>query len=270
MRLRTSEWLELYVFTPGRRAWALRQLVAAARGEQALATLADTAEAAATADVALQLDLQAWEVAKADVRGREATARLVGADQTRDRALIGLFRDCQNKVGMEDAAVASAAGAILVQVFPGGVEQIIQKPFVEQTVTVEPLLARLQTGDLKDHVANAGVAGWVTTAAQRNQEFATLYADLGVDRAGRWDALKARDAAGQEAFADLIVDALAATRTNPALRTKLLGEVERQQTELREIYRRRQGRLADVDANTGRPSDPPPSDPPPSDPTPTA
>jgi hypothetical protein len=250
-RTDTPELVSYYRSTPGRRAFASSQVVAAAGTDYP--EVAALAKDAHTHDEGVIVTQRKWLQSREDAAGAESNAEVVAAERSCDRIVGSLFRVLQ-ELSTLSSPRGGAAKRVLRAYFSGGAEAITGLSFAEEATTIGVMLTGLAGPDAahRADVETAGVDDYITELATAHARFDAALRGQKAQRVITWDEVRTQDKAGQTLFADLIVAILYFTRgpDKAADRQRLLHPIEVQNEALRELYRTRRN-VADVDPNTG-------------------
>ncbi|MEM9459374.1 MAG: hypothetical protein AAGF11_34665 [Myxococcota bacterium] len=245
------DYLDLYVFPTGRRAFAQRQIAQRA-GARGLTTIASHAEAAvAHEEQTLQLELQRKSAGTSAARFSPETLKL---DNVLDKKITGLdgFLDSQERLYGEDSEPGQAAATIRRAILADGAAAITQLSFEQQSEAVDAMLTRLDQEDLADSLAL--VAG-LTAHIEQVRDCHAAYRDAlskDVARGPNREQLRTMQTQGQELLAQSVVLVLAHHIASQDLEItrELLAPIDRQSEAIRNARRRRR-RPTDVDPTTG-------------------
>jgi len=241
--------LNLYRFTPGRRAWMLARIADAAT-EAGLAELAADAKSRIAAEKALAADLRTWTTVRAATEATEVSQKLVGLDQQRD-AILGAFDAFLGALaGRSSRPAGQAAGRLQRAVLPEGSRKIITLPYPDETTSIEAMVEALED-PLAGDVTTAGAGDWVAELKTANGDFETQYNRLTASRRVDFKTLRVRDEALQATFLRLISKVVGASTDDGQLAT-LLDSVAVQQAAMKALYQGRRT-ITDVDVETGDP-----------------
>ena len=250
--------LNLYVFSTGRRLFALQQVQKLAK-DRGLADLdAHIAGALQHDGQTLALEKQ-WETSGASAPKGEA-ARI---DTLVDRTLSALRDAAQAQAeGAEPGdEIAEMADAFLKTLFPAGVAAITNLSFIEELAVIDSMIIKLK-GPLAPAVKELGL----TRLAKRLTSLADEYrgALSAPSPALKFGEVRAARARGQEMLLEAVAMILGkhplSTNQDLTARTSLLGPILKQNEEIGQAMRARRA-LADVDPATGAPANSaPPAD----------
>ncbi|WP_437568490.1 hypothetical protein [Sorangium sp. So ce542] len=240
----------LYVFTTGRRLFALRQVRALAK-EQRFTELVKHCDAALEHDLATRALERRWAGEPAATGANPAAQRI---DVLVDRTL-GAIRDhvvAQTQGAAPDDPIHKEVAAFLRPIFPVSVQAITSLPYVDELAAVDDIVALLK-GELAPAVREFGLGRLVTRLA----DLAVQYRDALeapppslID----WGRVRAARAEGQglllEAIAIILGKHHERTREGTAARLALLAPILQQNEAIGQYLRSRRA-IADVNPETG-------------------
>lgn len=242
--------LNLYVFSTGRRLFALQQVRKLA-DERKLADLEAHVAAAIKHDKQTLAVEQQWETTGASAPKGEA-ARI---DALVDRTLSALCDAAQAQAeGAEPGDdIAEMAESFVKTLFPAGVAAITSLSFIEELAVIDSMIVKLK-GPLAPAVKELGL----TRLAKRLTTLADEYrgALSMPSPALKFGEVRAARARGQEMLLEAVAMILGkyplSNAHDLAARTALLGPILKQNDEIGQALRARRA-LADVDPATGAP-----------------
>ncbi|KYG10391.1 hypothetical protein BE21_12295 [Sorangium cellulosum] len=240
----------LYVFTTGRRLFALRQVRALAK-EQRFTELVKHCDAAIEHDLATRALERRWAGEPAATGANPAAQRI---DVLVDRTL-GAIRDhvvAQTQGAAPADPIHKEVAAFLRPIFPVSVQAITSLPYVDELAAVDDIVALLK-GELAPAVREFGLGRLVTRLA----DLAVQYRDALeapppslID----WGRVRAARAEGQglllEAVAIILGKHHERTREGTAARLALLAPILQQNEAIGQYLRSRRA-IADVNPETG-------------------
>jgi hypothetical protein len=252
METTVESLFSFYIFTTGRRLFALRQVRATAL-KHSFAALVDHCDAAIAHDLATRQLERRWS-------SQPAPAAAAGNPEARK---IDILVD-QTLVALRDGAVTQTRGAapddpvhdnvkiFLERAFVVPVPELIKFPFVEELAAVEDLVVLLH-GELATYVKELGLG----RLAKRLAELAKQYKEA-LDAAPPslldWGRVRAGRAEGQALLLEAVCIILgkyhARTPAVVALREELLAPIRRQNDAIG-LYLRSHRTVGDVNADTG-------------------
>jgi hypothetical protein len=240
--------LNLYVFSTGRRLFALQQVQKLAK-DRGLAKLEAHIAAALKHDRQTLAIEQQWETSGASAPKGEA-ARI---DNLVDRTLSALRDAAQAQAeGAEPGdEIAEMAESLLTTLFPAGVAAITNLSFIEELAVIDSMIFKLK-GPLAPAVKELGL----TRLAKRLTTLADEYrgALSAPSPALKFGEVRAARARGQEMLLEVVAMVLGehplSTIKDLNARTELLAPILRQNEEIGQAMRARRA-LADVDPGTG-------------------
>ena len=249
MHIPISAFLKLYIFTPGRRVYALRRLreVAIERGVHDLVPAIDEALAHEERTAALE---SAWGITQAEIETRPREI-----DPQIDRTLLLIDQILRHHADRNSEA-GRRAGELVAALFPQGVSHHIRLPYIDQLTANERVLAILESSERQAWVERLGLSMLAASLRERNLAFgqALRLREQGASVTFA-DVRAARDR-GQEMLLEIVARILGryATPADAELRTALLQPIADQNESIR-LYRRRRRRVVDVDPTTGEPAE---------------
>jgi hypothetical protein len=168
-----STLLNLYVFTTGRRIFALRKVLTAAKAEK-LAELAAHCEAALAHDRETRTLEARWSGQSNVATGSPA---LRETDIATDNCLTALrdAADAQLRVVKPNDSLAQSGTQLLQLIFPAGVGAITSLPYVEELNEVDRILGVLTEKAWKKTVSDLGLTRHVSLLGELG---ATYHAQL--------------------------------------------------------------------------------------------
>lgn len=171
LAMHVFDFLDLYVFPTGRRAFAQRQIAERA-GRLVLSNIADHAQAAvAHESEILQLELERRSAGSSNARFSPETVKL---DGLLDRAVTGFDAslDAQARIYGEDSERGQAAARIRVAVLPDGVGALTQLPYEQESEAVGAMFERLAKPDLAADIARIpGLADDIAQVRARHDAY---------------------------------------------------------------------------------------------------
>lgn len=258
-----QEYVNLYVFTPGRVVFAVRRVrqIAAELGNAPVVAACDAA--LAPAGSALDLE-QAWAKARTTRSGKRAKAP--GLDAQVDRTLSALATTVDGVVAALPADSPRAAAALLFrgQAFPSGPGALTSLPYEDELAAVQSLLRRCTgSGDLVTPVERLQIQYLVDRLGELAGQFQEVLGQSSTRELGYDQVVDAR-AATQEKLLKLFVKILGIDAERPedeAHLSRLLAPILEQNARIGQSMKRR-SRVLDVDPETGEEREPPVSGPP--------
>jgi hypothetical protein len=245
--------LDFYVFTTGRRLFALRQVRALAH-EQRFTELVKHCDATVAHDLATREIERRWS-------GEPAAATTNPVAQRIDRTL-GAIRDhavAQAQGALPHDPIHAAVATFVKRIFPVSVYAVTSLPYVDELAAVDDIV-KLLKGALAPAVKDLGLGRLV----ERLADLALQYRDaLEVSPPSliTWDRVRAARSEGQglllEAVAILIGKHHKRTAEGTAERLSLLAPILQQNEAIGQYLRARRA-VADVDPDTGEEDPNPP------------
>ena len=262
-----SALLQFYIFSTGRRLFALTEVqkLASAEGHTAVAT---------HCDVALAHDrdtLQKEARWSSDKSAPQYTPDAKQVDILIDVAL-GALRDSLDADARDAApgdALSESAAQLSQLLFPNGLAAVTNAPFVEQLAEVQRILTCLQSAEWASVVNDLGLGRRVARLADLEKRYASAIATT--TKSISFAEVKNARTKGQQLLLQTVAMILglypSANESDVAARTKLLGPVLRQ-NELIRAYMRSRRTVEDIDPDTGAVVPSPGTTEPPAEPTP--
>lgn len=245
-----SNFINLYVFTPGRRVYALRRLreIAIARGVDDLVPAIDEALAHEAHTAALE---SAWGVTQAEVETRPREI-----DPQIDRNLL-LIDQILRHYADQGGEVGRYAGALVAALFPHGVSHHIRLPYIDQLAANERVLSTLEAAERQTWVERLGLRMLVASLRELNEVFGHALRLREQEAAVTFADVRAARERGQALLLEIVARVLGRfpTAADAETRTALLQPIADQNEEIR-LYRRRRRRVVDIDPSTGEPTEP--------------
>ena len=242
--------ISLPILTTGRRLFALKQCLEAARALTE-AQLIDLIEAAIAHDTATLTMEQAWVRSRGSSEARGEAASIDNRIDALLGALYTALKDNTVVFGSETPAFISS-DRILNQLFSEGVRPIITLPFEEQLAVNATIAGRL-TGDLQQDAAAAGVERFVSTLTSLNEAFG-VELEKSTRREVDFSALDAARDKGNLFVRQIVAVVLGAYYQDDdaaaVRRRALLGPILKQRDLVRQA-RKGHRKAQDVDPNTG-------------------
>jgi len=236
-----SSILALYVLTPGRRIYTLRRVRERAEAKALEAIVAAIDEAVAQDRKALELD-----AARVDPPRKPPGA--ADKDRIVDATLTALDDMLSYRAGRSSDDIAAT---MQTRLFPGGVYQHTRLAHVEQSSANERVLAILEGEDDKAWLDAQGLRPLIEDLRADHDAFvAALQAIHGYTPVS-WEQVKAARARGQELYAKVVFQIVAAYLDDEDGREHLLGPIWQQEELVRSFRRKRRGSLIDVDPESG-------------------
>jgi hypothetical protein len=242
--------INLYVFTTGRRLFALRRV-------RALAQQQDFAELVAHCDAVIAHDLatrdleRRWSGEPAETGTNPAAQRL---DTLVDRTL-GAIRDqavAQTQGAPPGDPIHAEVAAFVKRIFPISVYAVTSLPFIDELAAVDDIVKLLQ-GELAPTASSLGLGRLVTRLA----DLAVQYRDAleaPPPSLLRWDRIRAARAEGQglllEAVALIVGKHHRRTPEGAEARLALLAPILQQNDAIARYLRSRRA-VEDVNPETG-------------------
>lgn len=240
--------IDLYIFTPGRRLYALRQV-------------RERAEARGLADVVRRVD-RALEHEKraADLESRWGAglakdhAMPSEIDPLIDRTLQVIEQMLQNCAMDSDPEVARHANGLVSTLFPGGVTAHIQLPYIDQLAANERVLAVLEARERREWIERLGLRMYVRRLRELNNKFDEALLARDRDKQVEYSDVREAREIGQRHLLQVTAKILGlyCEDEDADTRTALLEPIVEQNEQIR-AYRRRRRRVVDIDADTGTP-----------------
>lgn len=241
--LSLASYVNLYIFTVGRRLFALRKVLATPSLREALVTHIETA---ITHDKETRAMLHRWAQQKAGpVRKSEARS----IDHKID-ATLGAIQDVlegPHKSLPPEHPERQAAETLLAELFPRGVGVHITQSHVDQLSANDLVLGVLKKHEHAAAIEARGLSAYVTRLGELNDSFRK---ELERDKAPEltFDTVEAHDALGQENLVRVFIKILA--EDDDATRSELAAPILEQNEAIGEHMRRRRT-VPDVDPDTG-------------------
>jgi hypothetical protein len=252
-----QQWINLYVFTPGRAAFAVTQLRQAAVEIGNVEIVAACDLVLAQAGTALDLE-HAWAKAKTTVAGKRVKAPALDAQL--DRTVSAIHSAAEGIISAlpADSPLVKDALTLLSQAFPGGPGALTSLPYEDELAAVQTLDKRLTgTGDLAQVVERLQIRFLVDRLVELTGQFQEV---LGVSTTRELEYSQVVDAraATQEKLLQLFVRILGTYPTerpeDVTRRTTLLAPILEQNARIAQAMKRR-GTVLDVDPTTGEERD---------------
>lgn len=244
-----SEFLNVYVFPPGRRGFVLRSMAEEAR-RLALEDLAQGMEQA----VEHEGQLRDMERTLAADQARRAPPRLRELDPELDLTIGAMFRQLSEAAAvLKGTPRAEAAERILGDLFPEGAAAVVHAAYPEQAAECESVLSKLQR-EYADDVRAAGIEPYVERMAVLTPEYVSLVKAYDTGDGVTSDQVRAAREQGQENLLVALVKVLGhyadPTPQNLQARAELLAPFRFHTEAIRRYYRSRRS-VRDVDPDTG-------------------
>ncbi|WP_437829494.1 hypothetical protein [Sorangium sp. So ce1153] len=240
----------LYVFTTGRRLFALRQVRVIAK-EQRFTELVKHCDAAVEHDLATRAMERRWAGEPLATGSNPAAQRI---DVLVDRTL-GAIRDhvvAQTQGAAPDDPIHKEVAAFLKPLFPVSVQAITSLPYVDELAAVDDIVALLQ-GQLAPAAKEFGLGRLVNRLADLAVQYREAL-EAPPPSLIDWGRVRAARAEGQglllEAVAIILGKHHARTREGTAARLALLAPILQQNEAIGQYLRSRRA-IADVNPETG-------------------
>ncbi|WP_437914915.1 hypothetical protein WME73_04965 [Sorangium sp. So ce302] len=240
----------LYVFTTGRRLFALRQVRAIAK-EQRFTELVKHCDAAIEHDLATRAMERRWAGEPVATGANPAAQRI---DVLVDRTL-GAIRDlvvAQTQGAAPDDPVHKEVAAFLKPIFPVSVQAITSLPYIDELAAVDDIVALLK-GELATAVREFGLGRLVTRLADLAVQYREAL-EAPPPSLIDWGRVRSARAEGQglllEAVAIILGKHHERTREGTAARLALLAPILQQDEAIGQYLRSRRA-IADVNPETG-------------------
>lgn len=244
----------------GRKIFALRALLKRAESKGRTQLAAQIRAAIKTCLALLRVERQ-WKARKVWKVKHGPKARIL--DRQIDRSLAGFLDRLNSPLKMYDPEhpKARSARALKDHFFPGGLGELSQKSFVEQTVALDSVLEGLQERpELVEAVELLGLADEISLLEALQVQYR---AELGAEPAPVFAEIEAARRTGEDAFFEVLVASLALFigEGSASDRETFLSPIWEQVEAVNEARRaRRGGPPRDVDPRTGAIIDDPASD----------
>lgn len=253
MSVALQDILNLYVFSTGRRLFALKQVHQAAKERKLSALISQVAEAIKHDRATRALELR-WSKQVSIAPGVGEAPRL---DAMLDRTVSGLRDAAQaHAEGAEEGeAIVKVVNDFIADLFPAGVQAVTQLPYVDELSAVEEIIEKLKGPHAKT-VKELGLGRFVARLEGMLPKYRAALE--GPKSEISFGSVKAARALGQDYLLQVVAMILGAfpksTPDHVAARTALLTPILRQNEAIRQYMRgRRGGAVADVDPETGEP-----------------
>ncbi|WP_437279930.1 hypothetical protein WME90_05060 [Sorangium sp. So ce375] len=240
----------LYVFTTGRRLFALRQVRAIAK-VQRFTELVKHCDVAIEHDLATRAMERRWAGEPAATGANPAAQRI---DVLVDRTL-GAIRDhvvAQTQGAAPDDPVHKEVAAFLKPIFPVSVQAITSLPYIDELAAVDDIAALLK-GELAPAVREFGLGRLVTRLADLAVQYREAL-EAPPPSLIDWGRVRAARAEGQglllEAVAIILGKHHERTREGTEARLALLAPILQQDEAIGQYLRSRRA-IADVNPETG-------------------
>ncbi|AUX46696.1 hypothetical protein SOCE26_082050 [Sorangium cellulosum] len=240
----------LYVFTTGRRLFALQKVRALAK-EQRFTELVKHCDAAVEHDLATRALERRW-AGEPVASGTNPAAQRI--DVLVDRTL-GAIRDhvvAQTQGAAPDDPIHKEVASFLKPIFPVSVQAITSLPYIDELAAVDDIVALLK-GELAPAAKEFGLGRLVTRLADLAVQYREAL-EAPPPSLIDWGRVRAARAEGQglllEAVAIILGKHHARTREGTAARLALLAPIL-QQNEAIGHYLRSRRAIADVNPETG-------------------
>jgi hypothetical protein len=241
-----SVTINLYISTPGRRVYALREVKrrAAERGLSDLIARIDRALEHEKHTAELE---GLWSVGRAGKRPvpRDFDPRIDRTLLVIEQMLIACSED-------PDPEVARYAGELVNQLFPQSVSEHIRLPYIDQLQANEYVLTVLEATERKAWVDRLGLGLYTRRLRALNDGFRQALLDRDADPAVSFEEVRAARDQAQNNYVAVAarITGMYCDAADAELRSVLLAPIMEQNDELR-TYRRRRRRPVDIDADTG-------------------
>ena len=242
--------LSLYVFTTGRRIFALQQVRALAK-EQGFAELVKHCDAAIAHDVETREIERRWsgEPAKGDTNPAAQKIDIL-VDRT-----LGAIRDqavAQTQGAPADDPIHAEVAAFLKKIFPVGVNAVTSSSYVDELSAVDDILKQLK-GDLAQGVKELGLGRLTKRLADLAEQYRDAL-EAPPSSLVEWGRVRAARAEGHglllEAVAIILGKHHGRTPEATAARLSLLGPILKQNEAIGQYLRARRA-VTDVNPETG-------------------
>lgn len=253
-----GDYIKLYSLPTGRRLYAARKVLEAARERNAN-------EIAALAERAVEHDTKAFELERQYVEGKakpksaedDKKSRAQLLDERLDAAVRALHDGANAFLNFDESSAQHvAAREFLKKAFPAGLGAITQLAFVEELEAVNRLVAQLK-GDLAGHVKTLNLSPHVSHVEQRLEPFRDAVGENAPEVVD-FSTVRAARATGQEYIVRLTVKIFGQFDGNSAgeidARHTLFGPIAAQNEKVSSYLKRRR-RVLDVDPNSGEEDD---------------
>lgn len=240
--------INLYVFSTGRRLFALGQVMKAA-GERSFSEL----EAHCTAAIKHDRSTRALESQWAAPAPRSPLVQPI--DVRTDRTLVAIRDVAQAHADSdeEDEELRGGVRALLTAIYPQGVQAVIQLPFVEQLSAMDGILETLKSKRFAPLVADLGLNRKVKQLAKQIAEYRAALESPPAETVG-FDKVKVARATVQDYLVQAVAMILAKHPTRSAedvaARSALLGPILVQDEAIRQYLKSRRA-VQDVNPETG-------------------
>lgn len=239
-----STLLNLYVFTPGRRIYVLRQLreLVDALGAEAPPALGPAIDQALAHEDEAAVLSSAYHVAR-----RIRDVRPMDIDPQIDRKLM-LMDQILGHHAAEKGEDGRYAARLRTALFPEGALRHIQMTHVDQLAANDHVLSMLDAPERQPWVDRLGLRALVTSVHALNERFRQAviqrYTPARVSRAD----VRAAHARGQELLLEAVARIVGAypTRADAPMRARLLRPVLAQNQAIR-LQRKRRRRAVDIE-----------------------
>lgn len=242
--------INLYIATPGRRVYALREVKRRAQGR-------GLGELVARIDRALAHEARTAELEglwSAGQTGKRPVPR--DFDPRIDRTLL-IIEQMLIACGEDlDPEIARYAAELASQLFPQSVTEHIRLPFIDQLQANENVLTVLEAPERREWVDRLGLRIYTRRLRALNDGFRQALLARDAEPAVKFDDVRAARDKAQANYVAIAarIGGMYCDDEDAELRTELLAPIMEQNEELR-IWRRRRRRPVDIDADTGEPLD---------------
>ncbi len=258
-----SSLFTLYVFSTGRRLFAMAQVQAVARDMGLTPLVKHLASAIAQDQKTHQLEI-AWAMAQHAPPKDGGRAKRV--DVQVDRTLVAIRDAVQAQIDGADASdkeLVTQLEGMLAAFFPTGVVDVITLTFPDELAAVDRIVHKLKNeyATLAKEIGIERLAKHLTKLAA---DYRAALEETSEGGGPRFDEVRAARAAGQEKLLEAVAMIVglfpSSTKEHVAARTALLGPILKQNEAIRQYLRARRA-LEDVDPETGEidPKAPPPA-----------
>jgi len=242
--------LDFYVFTTGRRLFALRQVRALAQ-EQGFTELVQHCDATLAHDLATREIERRWAGAPAGATTNPVAQRI---DVLVDRTL-GAIRDhavAQTQGALPHDPIHAAVVSFVKRIFPVSVYAVTSLPYVDELAAVDDIV-KLLRGELAPVVKDFGLGRLVERLGDLAQQYRDAL-EVSPPSLITWDRVRAARSEGQglllETVAILIGKHHKRTPEGTAERLALLAPILHQNEAIGQYLRARRA-VADIDPDTG-------------------
>ncbi len=242
--------INLYVFSTGRRLFALAQVMKAAEARS-------FAELEAHCAIAIKHDRQTRILENQWAAPAERQSPVQPVDAKVDKLLVSIRDVVQSNIDGEDEEedLRKRMRALLTTLFPEGVLAVIKQPYIEELASVDRILDTLKAKEAASLVAELGLGRKVKKLAKLAVDYRAALEEPQPQTVG-WDKVRAAQATGQDLLLQAVVMILAKHRTSGADdiagRLALLGPILEQDEAIGRYLKSRRA-VEDVNPETGAP-----------------